>query len=200
MAGLLIFMAVLAAISRRRCLIWGLGFILTGVLPLAFIDGRLGFAYFVPSVGWAVYAAGLLDWLLEVLTRKRVWLRRAAQGALLALLFVKIAPWQHKWIDMHAGSAHEMQNRLRERFVRYEDQIQALIPAPRKGAHILLLSDADGRDDFGICMLIRLTYRDPLLEVYRMTVWRANHVPVDPSGYDYVLDWLNGRFMLVSRK
>ena len=40
MAGLLAIMALLAAISRRRCLIWGLGFILAGVLPLAFIDVR----------------------------------------------------------------------------------------------------------------------------------------------------------------
>lgn len=76
-------MAVLAVLSRRRCLIWAWGFILAGVLPLAFIDGRAGFAYLVPSVGWAVYCAGLVQWLIETLASRRVWLRRAVPAALL---------------------------------------------------------------------------------------------------------------------
>ena len=33
-----------------------------------------------------------------------------------------------------------------------------------------------------------------------MTVWKANNVRVDPSSYDYVLDWVNDRFVLVSHK
>jgi hypothetical protein len=33
-----------------------------------------------------------------------------------------------------------------------------------------------------------------------MTVWREHHVQVDPGGYDYVLDWVNYRFVLVSHK
>jgi hypothetical protein len=99
-----------------------------------------------------------------------------------------------------AGPGGPAQGRLQRRFLRYRDQIHALIPAPRKGAHILLLSDADGRDDFGVYMLIRLSYGDPLLEADRMTVWREHHVQVDKSGYDYVLDWVDGQFVLVSHK
>jgi hypothetical protein len=199
-AALLAVMAVLAALSRRRCLVWGLGFILAGVLPLAFIPERGGYAYYVPSVGCAVYGTGLLDWLLEVLTGRRIRLRRAAQAVLLALLFVVLAPWQRKWIEMHAHASHDMQGRFQERFQRYQDQIRALIPAPRKGARILLLSDADERDDFGIYMLLRLTYNDPSLEAYRMKVLNEYHAQVDRSSYDYVLDWVDGRFVLVGRK
>ena len=45
------------------------------------------------------------------------------------------------------------------------EQIHALIPAPRKGARILLLSDADGRDDYDVFFVIRLFYGDPALDV-----------------------------------
>lgn len=193
---LLVVMLALAAITRRRCLLWGVGFISVGVLPLAFIAPRGGFAYLVPSVGWAVYASGLSDWLVESLTGRRVWLRSAVQVVLFVALFVGLAHWQRTWIKMHAKAAHSEQARFR----RYIEQIHALIPAPRKGAHILLLSDADGRDDYDVYFVIRLYYGDPKLEVQRMTVWRQNNVHVDPSGYDYVLDWVDNRFVLVSHK
>lgn len=199
-ATLLAAMAAVAAFTRRRCLAWGLGFILTGVLPLAFIPGRGGFAYFVPSVGWAVYFAGLADWLIEALMGARARFRPGVQTALLILLFGVLAPWQRKWIGMHEEAAQQAEERLRQRFERYAQQIHELMPAPRRGARILLLSDADGRDDFGIYMLIRLTYNDRSLEPERMTVWKNNHTRVDASGYDYVLDWVDGRFVLVSHK
>jgi hypothetical protein len=196
MAKLLVAMLALAAITRRRCLLWAVGFIAVGVLPLAFIPARDGFAYLAPSVGWAVYAGGLLDWRVVSIVGRRVRLRRAVQALLFAALVFVLAPWQRKWIEMHARAAHDMQALYR----RYIEQIRWLIPAPRKGAHILLLSDAGGRDDFDVCFVIQLYYGDPALEVHRMTVWREHHVQVDPGGYDYVLDWVNYRFVLVSHK
>jgi hypothetical protein len=194
--GLLVAMLAVAAITRRRCLLWGVGFIAVGVLPVAFIPGRGGFAYLVPSVGWAVYLSGLLDWLLESIAGRRVRLRSAVQVLLLAVLAVILPPWQRTWIEMHAHAAHDGQALLR----RYIGQIHALIPAPRKGAQILLLSDAEGRDDWNVYFVIRLHYGDPKLQVYRMTVWKKYHVQVDPNSYDYVLDWVNNRFVLAGDK
>lgn len=196
MAGLLVAMLALAAIARRRCLLWGVGFIAVSVLPLAFILRRSGSAYLVPSVGWAVYAGGLFTWLLESIAGRRVWLRNVAQVVLLAALVVALAHWQRKSFRIEAGQAHAEQ----ARFHRYIDQIHALIPAPRRGAHILLLSDAEGRDDYDVCFVIRLYYGDPKLEVHRMTVWKEHNVHVDPRGYDYVLDWVNDDFVLVTQK
>jgi hypothetical protein len=193
-AGLLVAMLAVAGMTRRRCLLWGVGFIAAGVLPLAFIPERGGFAYLVPSVGWAVYVGGLLDWLVERLTGGRAMLRVAVQALLLAALFAALAPWQRESIEGDGDAAHEMQWRYR----RYIAQIRALIPAPRKGAHILLLSDADGRDDYDVALAMRLYYGDPRMEVPRMTVWRAQHIQVDPRGFDYVLDWVDKRFVLVS--
>lgn len=196
MGALLAAMVAIAAASRRRDLIWAIAFILAGVLPLAFIPGRGGFAYMVPAVGWAVYVAGLLDWLLELLTGRHVLVRAVAQASLLILLVFKLAPWQRDSIEMHAAAAHDMQHR----FQRYEDQIRRLIPAPRKGARILLLSDADGYQDYDVYFLIRLLYGDPKLEAERMAVWTEHHVQVDPHHYDYVLDYVAGRFILVNPK
>ena len=194
--GLLAATLALAAITRRRCLLWGVGFIAVGVLPLAFIPERGGFAYLVRSVGCAVYAGGFLDWLVESLAGKRVWSRGAAQALLFAALLVVLAPWQRKWIEMQAKAAHETQGRYR----RHIEQIHALIPASRKGAHILLLSDADGQDDYDVVLAMRLYYGDPHMEVPRMTAWRAQHIQTDRRGYDYVLDWVDGRFVLAGYK
>jgi hypothetical protein len=195
-AGVLVAMLVIALVARRRCLLWGVGFVLVGVLPLAFIPDRGGFAYLVPSVGWAVYVSGLLDWLLESLAGKRLWLRAALQVLLFVALARTIAPRERRWIEMHARAAHEMQGRYK----RYIQQIAALIPAPRKGARILLLSDADGRDDYDVFFVMRLYYGDPALRVERMKVWRDHNVKTDPSGYDYVLDWVDNHFVLISHK
>jgi hypothetical protein len=194
--GILAVMLGVAAIARRRCLLWSVGFIAVGVLPLAFIAGRSGTAYMVPSVGWAVYIADLSAWLLASLTGTRVWLRRAVQALVFTVLVIKLAPWQRRWNDMQAHSAEESQGRFRY----YIEQIHALIPAPREGARILLLSDADGRDDYDVFFLMRLYYGDSTLKVERMTVWRNQYVHIDPTGYDYVLDWRQNRFVLVRYK
>jgi hypothetical protein len=195
-AGLLAAMLLVAVVSQRRCLLWGVGFIAVSVLPLAFIPGRSAAGYLVPSVGWAVYVGGLLDWLVESLAGKRVRLHRALRALLFAALFIALAPWQRKWIEMQAHSTRDLQDRYR----RYIEQIHALIPAPRRGARILLLSDAEGRDDWDVLFVIRLRYGDPQLGVDRMSVWKARHTPVDPAKYDYVLDWVDNRFVLVRSK
>jgi hypothetical protein len=141
-----------------------------------------------------VFAAGLLDWLLESLTGKRARLRSAVQALFFASLVVVVAPWQQRGTEMYATAAHGTQWRYRS----YIDQIHALMPAPRKGARILLLSEPGGPDDWELYFVMRLYYGDPKLEVQRMILWRIQHVRVDPGSYDYVLDWVGGRFVLVS--
>lgn len=189
-AGLLIAMLALAALTRRRCLLWSVGFIAVGVLPLAFIPWRGGFAYLAPSVGWAVFAGGLLDWLLKRAAGRRLRVLFGAQAALFAAAFVLLAPWQRTWIEMHARAAHQAQ----ERYRGYIGQIHALIPAPRRGARILLLADggAPGNLD-DLCFAMRLSYQDPRLEVERMTVRKGSRGNVNPSRYDYILDWTDKR-------
>jgi len=196
LTGLLVAMLAVAAITRRRRLLWAVGFIAVSVLPLAFIPGRSGFAYMIPSVGWAVYATGFLDWLLEKLVGRWIWARKCVQALVFAALLVVLPPWQRDFIEMHARAAHDMQSLLRG----YIGQIQASIPKPTKGAQILLLSDPEGRDDWNIYFAIRICYHDPKLQVYRKTVWDKYHVKVDPSTYDYVLDFVDKRFVLVSHK
>jgi len=193
-AAILVAMLIFAAIIRRPSLLWGVAFVLTGVLPLAFIYERGGFAYLVPSVGWAVYVTSLLDWLLEKAAGRRIGLRRAAEALVLVALFGVLAPWQRKWIFMSAHAAHEIQGC----FLSYTDQIRALIPDPRRGARIMLLSDADHRDDWDTYFLVFLIYNDPTLTVHRAKVYNDYHAPFIRSSYDYLLDWKDGKFVLVS--
>jgi hypothetical protein len=129
--------------------------------------------------------------MLTRLTGKRVWLRNATQALVLILLFIELAPWQRNWIEMHARGAQQMQNR----FHQYEKQIRALIPAPRKGARILLLTDADGYEDWDVHFLIRLTYGDPAIEPARL---KALKDQPDPKNFDYILDYKENHFILVT--
>jgi hypothetical protein len=187
-------MAIVAALSRRRCLMWGLGFILTGALPLAFTPERSGAAYFVPSVGWAVYGCGFLAWLIEALIGSRARLKAGVQVSLLVLLLAIIAPAQRNWIALHGRGFHEMEDRL----MRYRDRIHALIPKPRPGAHIIVVADADGILPDQIPFLIRLSYGDPSLVADRVTMWTDREVHIEHIKYDYALDWMDGSFQLYS--
>ena len=193
MVTLLLLMAGVAVRSRRKCLLWGIAFILTGVVPLAFIPGRGGFAYMVPAVGWAVYVTGLLRWLLEHLIPRQMEARKVAAVLLFLVLFIGLAPWERKWTHTHSTGIHRVQYRS----LGYTNEIHALIPKPRKGAKILLLTDAGGYDDYDVYFVIRLSYGDPALEVTRARVLADWHAKIDRSTYDYVLDWVKGRFVLV---
>ncbi len=194
-AALLFIMLILALIARSRPMLWAWAFILVGVLPLAFIPIRGGFAYIVPLIGWGVYGAALVQVLIEKLPSRPVWLRTVLPALLLIILGVKMGRWQRKWIEMHARASHE----ITSRFQGYIGEIRALLPSPRKGAHILLLTDADGHADWDVNFLMRLSYGDKAMEVDRMAHWREHHITVDPNGYDYVLDWVDHHFVLVSK-
>ncbi|HVN05535.1 MAG TPA: hypothetical protein VMT86_14015 [Bryobacteraceae bacterium] len=189
-------MTAIAAVTRLRCLIWSIGFILIGVLPLSFIATRTGSAYLLPAVGWAVYGAGLASWLVHLIPARQARLRTAVQVILLALLFVLLAPWQYRAFAAHARAVHEAE----ARFIDYHQQIHSLIPNPPKGAHILLLTDAGGYTDWDVYFLIRLSYADPSLQVERMSVRRAEHKQTNLATYDYLLDWAGRRFVLVKYK
>jgi len=191
MGALLAVMLLVAAVSRRRCLLWATGFVAVSVLPVAFVPMRIGFSYLVPSVGWAVYASGFLELLVDLFARQPRVLRFVAQVALFAALFRLAAPWQRLSTRMGKQAAHNAQDLYRG----YNDQIHALIGTPHKGARFLLLSDAPEHNGWDIWFLIRLSYGDRSLVIDRKTVFDERHMQVDGKQYDYVLEWANGRFV-----
>jgi hypothetical protein len=191
MAALLAGMLVVAAVARRRSLLWATGFVVVSVCPVAFILARSAFAYLVPSVGWAVYVSGFLEWLVDLAARRRRLLRSLAQALILAALFLLIQRRQQISIRLHGQAAHEAQDVFR----RFNYQIHALIGTPRKGARIMLLSDGDGHTDWDTYFLIRLSYGDQSMVIDRKAVFDAYHMQIDRSKYDYMLDWQNGHFV-----
>ena len=191
MAALLAGMLVVALVSRRRSLLWATGFVVVSVFPVAFILIRAGFAYLVPSVGWAVFVSGLLDWLVDLASRRQRLLRPVAQALVLTALFLLIQRRQRISISMHG----QVQNEAQDVFRRFNYQTHALIGTPRKGARIMLLSDGDGHTDWDTYFLIRLSYGDQSMVIDRKAVFDAYHMQIDRSKYDYMLDWQNGHFV-----
>jgi len=190
MGALLAGMLLVAAVTRRRCLLWATGFVSVSVFPIAFIPMRSGFSYLVPSVGWAVYASGFLELLVDLFARQRRLLRSVTQVLIFAALFRLAAPWHGLSTRMGKQAAHNAQDVYRG----YNGEIHALIGTPRKGARFLLLSDAPAHNGWDICFLIRLSYGDRSTVIDRKTVLDEQHKKVDPNRYDYVLDWKNGHF------
>jgi len=191
MAAVLAGMLAVAAISRRRSLLWAAGFVVVSVFPVAFILARSAFAYLVPSVGWAVYVSGFLEWLVDLAVRRRRLLRSLAQALTLAALFLIVQRRQQISISLHGQAAHEAQDVFRH----FNDQIHALIGTPRKGARIMLLSDGDGHNDWDTYFLIRLSYGDQSMVIDRKAVFDEYHMQIDHGKYDYMLDWQNGHFV-----
>src|ERR1700728_2317281 len=58
-------------------MVFGLLFANFALLPLSVIPGRSGFAWYIPYLGWALYAGGFLSCLLDPIceTARSRWLR-----------------------------------------------------------------------------------------------------------------------------
>jgi hypothetical protein len=202
-AALLAGSLVLAAVTRRRALLWAALFNLVGILPIAFIVARLGFAFYVPLAGWAVLLAGAValgtDFLDARFLAKRKFhsgLRRLALHAgvvvLLALIMiprhVQVSHWRY-------GAAREKQERLRiwYREVRY------LLPTFPRGARLLLLNEPTGLN-WNLHFLLPLALQDRELVFRTLRQLKEFRGTIHSGEYTAILDYREGHFRLLSQE
>ncbi len=193
---------VLAAISRRRVLLWASLFNLFSVLPIAFIVARTAFAFYIPLAGWAVFLAGLLEWLGEGLARAagRVahldpGVRRAvAHGAVLLAVVAFTYPQQARLIRAHALGCQQQQFRLRG---WYED-IRPKLPEAESGSRFLVLREPPGLS-WNMDFLIGLAYRDCTHRVDTVERLKQKGLRVDFGQYLAGFDYQDGHFCVLDR-
>ncbi len=76
-------LVIAAALVRRRAMWFGLAFAFTAFLPVNFIEVREGLVLYIPIAGFAIYAASLIQALLDLALAKPAYRLQAA-----ALAFV----------------------------------------------------------------------------------------------------------------
>jgi hypothetical protein len=80
---------LIALLSRQRHLIFGWFFLFLSVLPFIFIPHYAAFFFYLPALGWALVAAGLLLLLRDLLLRATGTTRvRTARTVALCILLV----------------------------------------------------------------------------------------------------------------
>jgi hypothetical protein len=77
-------LVVLAVLVGRRSMWFGLGFAFAAFLPVNFIELREGFVLYIPLAGFGMYAAGLIQGLLDFVFKRPA--HRVQAGALVFVL------------------------------------------------------------------------------------------------------------------
>ena len=181
----------LAALTRRRELVFAWCVITVGALPIIFISPRGLYAMYVALPGWYLYAGSLLvlarDGLLRYLPRlAERFAVRPEQLAMFVVVVALLIPlhWHRKPIG-NLGIA-DSDTGVR----RVLDQLALQNRPLSRGAKVLFLSDPYPIDEWVLTFMFRLYYRDKNIQVVRAKVWPALAVPEVRQQYDrvYVLD------------
>ncbi|HEY1221456.1 MAG: hypothetical protein ABSE42_14690 [Bryobacteraceae bacterium] len=195
--AVLLLWAALGAVAwftASRVLRFAWLFLMLSPLPIAFIVPRGSPQYYVCVFGWMLYAAALLVKLASLLTRgvplAEWWLSRARGAALfvvsMAILYSAYKPLGYAGV--YSAAVEAPQNR------ETVAQLHAAAPAIRPGSRLLFLNDPIPADSYHLLFLVRLSYDDRSLQVFRVKEMQPPPNDKEIAAYDYVLDYRNGRF------
>ena len=192
--GILVAVLVISCLSRQRHLVFAAVMANVSFLPLAFIAGRNGFAFYVPSLYWSLWFAGALVDARKLLVR---WLPArfefATQVVLCLGLAGVVAPRNAKQFSYVLPIVHDSQDQNR----RSDQQIHECLPQIPHGSEILMLDDPYPAEMYDLHFLVGESYNDPTLTVFRSKNLRLFGVEPDPKKYKIVLNYSEGRFHLM---
>jgi hypothetical protein len=160
----------LAALFRRRVLLFALLFVFAVMLPVAFIPPRGFFAIYLVLPGWYLFIAGALVAARDTIAAPRRSLQVATFAALalvLVPLHLRQKPIGNQWVASAHAAVRSVAGHLRE----------VAGPLPR-AARVLFVSDPYPKDEWMLTFIFRLYYRDIEIRVDRS---RAMRVPPDAA-------------------
>jgi hypothetical protein len=186
---LLTLLLALAALLRRRELVFAWCVILVGALPVIFIAPRGFYEMYFALPGWYLYAATLLvlsrDALLRNLPRLAGQFEvRPDQLAMFAALVVLLVPLHRQERPLAGAFAADSERAVRPVLDQLAQQHR---PLPR-GAKVLFLSDPYPIDEWMLTFILRLYYRDKDIWVVRAKVWPALAEPEARKQFDRLLE------------
>jgi hypothetical protein len=194
-ALLALLILITGAFCSRRlalCLIW----MLTGILPIAFIEPRGFSAAYIPLFALALYIAiglaGAIGHAAGVLRIERTPRAVSAAALLAALCMLSAVQNQYGRIDFEARSADA-------RHIRHiYEQFEFVQPKIPEKARILMLDDPFPTEIWNSTFLVTLATQDPVPRVSRADWLLENARPDDSLQFDAVLSYRDGRFILCS--
>jgi len=200
MLGILVAILAISCLLRKRHLVFASLMATISVLPLAFIPIRGGFAFYVPSLYWSLWAAGTLVAARGLTMQLLTWsvsrlagpVRLGSQVALLLALAVYVSRLNAKAFRSVLPIAQTSQDRNR----RYDQEIHRCLPRIPRGAKVLILDDPWTNLPFEAAFLIRLSYDDPTIVAVSPRVLRSFGGDSDPKKFDVVLDFVDGHFRI----
>jgi hypothetical protein len=203
-AWVLFLWALLGAIawrSKLRPLRFAWWFLMITPLPLAFLAVPRGASqYYIPWLGWVLYAATLVVEMAASATRRLPWPQDTVarvRGSLLLLALVVCLHGYFKGAGVTNVSSEIADGPLNRSMAAQLHHIQ---PQLRHGSRLLFLNDPIRPDWWNMLFLVRLSYGDRTLEIDRIKQTDGPVGPRDMAAYDYVFDYRDGRFVEVTRR
>lgn len=182
----LALLLILGLVLRSRVMVFGLLFANVALLPLSVIAARAGFAWYIPYLGWALYAGGFLSRAIDLISdpgRSR-WLRHEYLASacfllLLACLYAGQRKAAARMGDDLIAQEHIIQS--------VHDAITRAQPHLTSGSRILVADDPFGPVNWTFLFLERLAWHDATLWVDRPSQLGASFDPNDLSIYSAVV-------------
>ncbi|HVW07237.1 MAG TPA: hypothetical protein VHC90_01570, partial [Bryobacteraceae bacterium] len=193
-AALLILAALLlAAVAfRSRRLIFSWIVLFTAMLPVSFLPIRSGYVLYIPYIGWCLYGAMVLVAIQDAIVS-----RLQSYKIAVASLFFAVIVWRFGKINLHAQRVdprHELFDEpalVRSTAAQFLSMDASFPP----GSRLLLLHDPYPSDGWTPYFIIKLLYHEKRLRIDRPKMMEGR--PVDPTWYQYIFDYDNGRFRQV---
>ena len=195
--AVLLLWAALAAVAwaaRSRVLGFAWLFLMLGPLPLSFIATRGAAQYYVCVFAWMLYAAVLLVKLGALLTRGveiPEWLLVRVRGTALLVVSMLILYAAYKPLGYGEIASVSLEAPVNRSIVA---ALHAAAPTIRSGSRLLFLNDPVRRDTYDLLFMVRLSYADSSLEVFRVKEMKQPPNDQEIATYDYVFDYHDGRF------
>jgi hypothetical protein len=181
-------LAAIAWLSRSKALRFAFAFLMLSAAPMAFLEPRAAAQYYIPLLGWALYAAVLL---VELSRRLPQPVRAALPAAVMILLYSHYKAMGHNNVQ----SVTEDGALLRS----LSAQMLALHPALPELSRLLFRNETNSEAWDTLLPTVRLTYRDDSIQVDRARRMDHKIYAAELGAYDQVLDYRDGRLVDANR-
>jgi hypothetical protein len=157
------------------------------LLPISFVTPRVsGYVLYIPLLLWALLAGMFLDD-----ARRRLVSSHGLLEVSRILLLITLAAGFGvlNSFGPHDGphDSPRVETSPEERTAR---QLKELYPNLKRPVRLLFLHDAFQPDNWDLLMTIRLLYRDPSIEVHRLSAPDVQHPPLGSlPHYDHIFDY-----------
>jgi Dolichyl-phosphate-mannose-protein mannosyltransferase len=159
------------------------------LLPISFVTPRVsGYVLYLPLLLWALLGGMVLDYATRRLVSSRSFLAVSRIVLLIAIAVVfgvlnRLGPQNPPRVETSPV----------ERTVR---QFKELYPHLNSPVRLLFLHDAFQPDNWDLLFTIRLMYRDPNIEVHRLSAPDDQHPPLGSlPQYDHIFDYRDSHYI-----